>query len=330
MASYTAIPDADIDADSPLTTTLGTLLRDNPIAITEGAAGAPNIVAAAIATDAVEEAKIKNGAVTEGKLATNSVTNTKIGNFAVDTAELATGAVETDKINALAVTAAKLGPLAVETAKIDNLAVTEGKISGGAVTAVKLGSQSVETTKIKLLNVTAALLATDAVETTKIKDGNVTRDKLAIGVAKVIFSDITEVGNVGAGEDDLMSFTMAANQMAGSGYSLRITAFFKGNGADNVTLKFHFGGTSANIRTGAPFSNTNFYLRVVVDIVRVAASAQRFAILAHTSSGPTYGGTTSGEAHSGTIVVKFTGTNTTDASNDAVTQQYMKVEHIPS
>lgn len=41
--AYTAIPNADIDPESPITTGLITLLRDNPIAIAEGAAGAPAI-----------------------------------------------------------------------------------------------------------------------------------------------------------------------------------------------------------------------------------------------------------------------------------------------
>ena len=48
MTTYTSIPNADIDQDSPVTQTLMTALRDNPIAITEGASGAPRIVAAGI------------------------------------------------------------------------------------------------------------------------------------------------------------------------------------------------------------------------------------------------------------------------------------------
>jgi hypothetical protein len=48
MTTYTAIPNADIDQDSPVTQPLMTALRDNPIAITEGATGAPRMVAAGI------------------------------------------------------------------------------------------------------------------------------------------------------------------------------------------------------------------------------------------------------------------------------------------
>lgn len=43
MTTYSAIPDGDIDQDSPITQPLMTALRDNPIAVTEGATGAPRI-----------------------------------------------------------------------------------------------------------------------------------------------------------------------------------------------------------------------------------------------------------------------------------------------
>ena len=46
--TYVAIPNGDIDQDSPLTQPLLTALRDNPIAITEGASGAPQIVGMAL------------------------------------------------------------------------------------------------------------------------------------------------------------------------------------------------------------------------------------------------------------------------------------------
>lgn len=43
MTTYTAIPNGDVDQDSPVTQPLMTLVRDNPIGIAEGAAGAPRI-----------------------------------------------------------------------------------------------------------------------------------------------------------------------------------------------------------------------------------------------------------------------------------------------
>ncbi len=283
MPTYTAIPDGDVDAESPGTTTLITLLRDNPIAITEGAAGAPQIVAAAIATDAVETAKIKD--------------------------------------------------LNVTTGKINAFAVTTAKILGQAVTAAKLDTNAVETLKIKDLSVTEAKLALDSVITNKIADGNVTKDKLATSfVHKVLFTDTTEVGNVGSGEDDLMSYTLPGNTMVLNGHRLRITAFFKGNGADIINLKLHFGASAILPSVAASFHTENFSHKVEYDLVRVGSASQR----SHLQHYNTLSGLLKtaiinpSETMSGSIIIKFTGENFSDTSDNAIVQQYMQIESIPA
>lgn len=56
MTTYTTVPNTDIDQDSPITQPLMTALRDNPLAIQEGDASAPNLllgVAAKSAADGV-------------------------------------------------------------------------------------------------------------------------------------------------------------------------------------------------------------------------------------------------------------------------------------
>lgn len=66
------------------------------------------ITADKLATDSVEEAKIKNLSVTAGKLATDAVETAKIKDLNVNSDKLAADAVETDKIDDGAVTAPKL------------------------------------------------------------------------------------------------------------------------------------------------------------------------------------------------------------------------------
>lgn len=53
MADYSNIPDTAIDPDAPLTSELAYAWRDNPIAIAEGAIGAPKVVSRAIRIGAV-------------------------------------------------------------------------------------------------------------------------------------------------------------------------------------------------------------------------------------------------------------------------------------
>lgn len=50
MADYIAQPDSSVDPDAPVTSDLMYALRDNPIAIAEGSAGAPRIADAALST----------------------------------------------------------------------------------------------------------------------------------------------------------------------------------------------------------------------------------------------------------------------------------------
>ena len=108
MTNYTTISNSEVDQDSPVTQTLMSALRDNPIAITEGSAGAPKIQTNAIADNAVTENKIANYVVTTNKIANNAVTTNKIVNNAVTENKIANYVVTTNKIANTAVTLSKL------------------------------------------------------------------------------------------------------------------------------------------------------------------------------------------------------------------------------
>ena len=60
MATYTAIPNTDIETDKPIRAVTGRALRDNPIAIAEGASGAPRVQTAGIDNSAVTTAKLES------------------------------------------------------------------------------------------------------------------------------------------------------------------------------------------------------------------------------------------------------------------------------
>ena len=70
---WTSISNTSIDQDSPITVSLMTALRDNPIAIANGDAGAPKVQTAGIADNAVTAAKIVENAVGNSELAPTSV-----------------------------------------------------------------------------------------------------------------------------------------------------------------------------------------------------------------------------------------------------------------
>ena len=91
MADFTTIPDSNIEPGKPIRSIDGLALRDNPIAIAEGAAGAPKI--AGQQGPAVETGGIANSAVTTAKIAANErMTN---ANVRTATASSSAGAVGT-------------------------------------------------------------------------------------------------------------------------------------------------------------------------------------------------------------------------------------------
>lgn len=148
--------------------------------------------------------------------------------------------------------------------------------------------------------------------------------RILIGQFGIIDSQYITVGNVGAGEDDLMSFTLPANALDADGKGLRIKAFGAGNTVDNATLKFHFGGESATLAGGATVQTWS----VDVILIRDGSSSQRYSYLGNRGSTMFFNvlAETASETDTAAIVIKFTGENTSDASDDAVTQQGMVIE----
>jgi len=78
MATWTTLPDAALEPGKPIRSIDGLALRDNPVAITEGAAGAPKMQTNGITDSAVTTAKLANDSVTTAKLANDSVTTAKL------------------------------------------------------------------------------------------------------------------------------------------------------------------------------------------------------------------------------------------------------------
>jgi hypothetical protein len=142
------------------------------------------------------------------------------------------------------------------------------------------------------------------------------------------------VGNVGAGEDDLMTFTVLAGMLASSGQSIRVLAWGRtANNANGKTLKAYFGATQVLGGSGAVFTVSEAgNWACGFQVVRTGAATQR--AVAQAACGPAgtqvsvcVGGvTTPGETLSNSVLIKFTGTGT--ANNDIV-QDGMIITLVP-
>jgi hypothetical protein len=137
----------------------------------------------------------------------------------------------------------------------------------------------------------------------------------------------TAAGNVGAGTDDLISYTLPASVLNLTGRGLRITAWgTAANNANAKTVTFEFGGQQ--VMTQALTANQASNWRISVLAFRTGSSTQDvFAELIQVGTALIHKQTlTAGtQTESGTIVLKCTGTATTD--NDIV-QEGLLVEAL--
>src|SRR5690625_686890 len=78
MAQWTNIPTDRIEPGKPIRAIDDLALRDNTIAIAEGASGAPRVQTNGIANSAVTTSKIANSNVTTAKIANSNVTAQKL------------------------------------------------------------------------------------------------------------------------------------------------------------------------------------------------------------------------------------------------------------
>ena len=151
--------------------------------------------------------------------------------------------------------------------------------------------------------------------------GTGTGQAQASGKANV---NTTAVGNVGTGEDDLMSFSLPANSLNADGKVIRIIAWgTTGANANEKIVKLFFGTAVVRQIGSAAINNKDWRIDAVV--VRTGASAQDALgteivdnVSLNTHSEPA-------ESTAAVIVIKTTGQGNVD--NDVV-QQGMLVEYL--
>ena len=137
----------------------------------------------------------------------------------------------------------------------------------------------------------------------------------------------TAVGNVGAGEDDLMTYSLPANTLTATTRVIRVTAWFT-TAANGNTKSFaaYWGAASLTIVTAAAWSGQTAFATLY--IIRTGANTQDFYLHGGDAAGPTFRmplRTTATETESGAVTLKFTGESGSSATDDAV-NRFMMVE----
>lgn len=99
----------------------------------------------------------------------------------------------------------------------------------------------------------------------------------------VLSNDIQEVGNVGAGEDDLITYTLAANSLNVSGDFLEIVAFGTlASNSNSKTINFKFGSQTVYATDTNAANGGAWYFKVL--IFRDALSTQKIIVTAHSDN----------------------------------------------
>ena len=139
----------------------------------------------------------------------------------------------------------------------------------------------------------------------------------------------TAVGNVGGGEDTLMSYTLPVGKLDLDTKGVRVTAWGQiANNANSKTLKMYFGSTA--ILTNSMVINVADNWKIESSVHRTGSDAQDYVaqLTTVTTALAAYINTSRGsltEDDGATIVIKCTGEATSD--NDIV-QEGMIVEFI--
>ena len=152
------------------------------------------------------------------------------------------------------------------------------------------------------------------------------------GSSLSLTASITAVGNVGAGTDDLISYTMPANVLEKTGRTIRVTAWGQtANNANPKTVTLNFGGT-AILTTALTISIAGFW-RIQAEVIRTGEDTQDYI------SQPVQGATSLVDCEGGaltidedaTIIIKCTGTVTDGGggiNNNDIVQDGLIVEVV--
>ena len=157
--------------------------------------------------------------------------------------------------------------------------------------------------------------------------GTGTGQPVMIGTLHV---DTTAVGNVGAGTDDLMTYSLPANSLSANKKGVRITVWGRcANNANAKTVSLLFGATSISIPTR---TSVDHAWRVVCTVIRTGSGAQLLSAEVHgstvnstTVSDNGVSESTPAETDTAAITIKCTAVGVAD--NDIV-QKGLHVEFI--
>ncbi len=206
------------------------------------------------------------------------------------------------------------------TASVDGTPGAAADMPGRLVFSVSPDGSATAAEVLRLSNDKTAKFA----GTVKSTAGTGTAEPVMVGTISV---NTTAVGNVGAGTDDLMTYSLPANSLSANGKGVRVKAWgTTANNANAKAITFQFGSTSVVSSSLAISQVGVWYVEVMV--FRTGANAQAYiSELINRGVGNNANATegSATETDTSAITIKMTGVGVAD--NDIV-QKGMIVEFI--
>lgn len=159
-----------------------------------------------------------------------------------------------------------------------------------------------------------------------------------LGLTRSLFTHFADVGNVGGGEDDLYSDTIAAGQLAANGDSLEVVyaGSILAHATNTRRIKVFFGGTAIYDTAATVYTTLNRAWRLCATIIRESSSVVRYSfglqvgIAAATADvSQAWTGRLTGLTLANTQVLKITGEDS-GSVNDAIVAKLGKILYIPA
>jgi len=139
----------------------------------------------------------------------------------------------------------------------------------------------------------------------------------------------TDAGNVGAGEDDLITYSVPAGLLAANGDYIEFTMSFDlAANANAKQVKVKFGATT--IYASGSQTQNDGVIEITGKIIRTGAATQRitYSVSSNTTLFTDYADyVTAGETLSGAVTLKATGEA---VSNDDISQKILTVKFFPN
>ncbi|MGB9772389.1 MAG: hypothetical protein ACPLX7_10515, partial [Candidatus Kapaibacteriota bacterium] len=236
------------------------------------------ITTSKLATNAVNNVNINDGAISSSKIIDNQIVTSKIADGAVTRDKIFNGAIDENKITNGAITSLKISDGAITRDKILDGAIDGNKIMNGAITSLKISDNAIQSNHIGIAQVNNFHIRTNSIFGSHIAAAQVNDTHLADWSVSTRTLQDGAVNN-----SKIQQNTITIDRLAPSlRQKFTIAAFARlvGNGADAPSIANSYNINSVNrinagvyeVNFASPLSDTNYIVQLTASTAPPAGS----------------------------------------------------------